>query len=226
LKAVSKYQVATAIAILFHAIGLAGILFVDREFFAGLTPVNLLLMGALLIITQDGKTKGFWIFFIATVVIGFFAEVIGTSTGLVFGNYSYGDVLGIKWKGVPLIIGINWFIIIYCCGVSMYTLLTRMINKISGGLPHPRPVLKVLSLVIDGATLAVILDFIIEPVAIGLGFWKWHGDIPLYNYVCWFIISAVLLFLFHLLRFNKANKFAVNLLLIQVMFFLLLRTFL
>ena len=222
----SRHQVATTIAILFHTIGLLGILFFDQALFASMTALNLLLMSILLIYTQRDHTKGFWIFFIAAFIIGFGAEMIGTSTGLIFGNYSYGNVLGPAWNNVPLIIGINWFMVIYCCGVSMYTLLNNLIMKVSGGLPPPRPGLQLLSLVIDGATMAVILDYLIEPVAIKLGFWQWNGDIPLYNYVSWFIISCILLLMFHLLKFNKQNKFAVNLLLIQVMFFLLLRTFL
>lgn len=38
----SRYQVATAIAILFHAIGLLGILFVDKDVFIRTTPFHLL----------------------------------------------------------------------------------------------------------------------------------------------------------------------------------------
>jgi len=183
-------------------------------------------MAMLLMVTQDNRTIGFWVFLIACFVTGITAGIIGTSTGVIFGNYIFGDVLGYKLAGVPLVIAANWFIIIYCCGVSMHTLLTRMLDKVSGGMPHPRPALKLLSLVVDGATLAVLLDFLIEPVAIKLGFWTWQGSIPVYNYVSWFIISSLLLLLFHILKFNKENKFAVNLFLIQGMFYLLLRTFL
>jgi len=86
--------------------------------------------------------------------------------------------------------------------------------------------LKTFSVITDGATLAVIFDWLMEPVAIKLGFWKWQGDIPVYNYVCWFFISLLMLVLFRACKFNKQNKFAVNLLLIQLLFFLILRTFL
>ena len=41
-----------------------------------------------------------------------------------------------------------------------------------------------------------------------------------------FLISLLLLCLFNAFKFNKQNKFAVNLLLIQFLFFLILRTFL
>ena len=38
----------------------------------------------------------------------------------------------------------------------------------------------------------VTLDFLIEPVAIELGFWQWHADkIPFENYVAWFILATI-----------------------------------
>jgi len=79
----------------------------------------------------------------------------------------------------------------------------------------------------DTATLATILDWLMEPAAIKLGFWKWagYGGVPLYNYLCWFGISLIMTTVFYFSDFNKQNKFAVNLLLIQAMFFLILRTF-
>ena len=73
-----------------------------------------------------------------------------------------------------------------------------------------------------------VFDWLMEPVAVKLGYWVWQGDgsIPMLNYICWFLISLLLLAVFHFAKFNKQNKFAVNLLLTQLMFFLLLRTFL
>jgi len=46
--------------------------------------------------------------FLATV----FLEALGVNYGLVFGQYRYSDVLGIKVWGVPLIIGLNWLTVI------------------------------------------------------------------------------------------------------------------
>ena len=161
-------------------------------------------------------------------ITGFFAEVAGVNTGLLFGSYSYGKVLGVQWLNVPLLIAINWFIIIYCCGISTQSLLLKSIGKVARHGNQPPLVLKALSIIVDGATLAVGFDWLMEPVAVKLGFWAWHGDggIPMYNYICWFVISMMLLAIFHFCNFNKHNKFAVNLLLIQAMFFLILRTFL
>ncbi|MEI7735086.1 MAG: carotenoid biosynthesis protein [Ferruginibacter sp.] len=223
----SKYQLATAIAILFHVIGLVGITVFKSELIIHLTAVNLLLMFGLLIWTQSNKNIAFWIFVITTAVLGMVVEIIGVNTQLLFGSYNYGTMLGPQFKNVPFIIGINWFVIIYCSGITIHTILIKAIYKVSEETATPPMVLKAISVIVDGATLAVFFDWIMEPAAIQLGYWKWEGnDIPLYNYLCWLVVSAILLSLFHFCKFKKQNKFAIHLLLIQLMFFLLLRTFL
>ncbi|HNO71186.1 MAG TPA: hypothetical protein PKO16_05385 [Bacteroidia bacterium] len=58
----SKHQIATAIAILFHAVGLAGILLFKSETIIRATPFNLLLVFALLLWAQDDKNIFFWLF--------------------------------------------------------------------------------------------------------------------------------------------------------------------
>ncbi len=161
------------------------------------------------------------------IIVGIVVEIIGVNTALLFGEYSYGKILGIQFKNVPLIIGVNWFLVIYCCGISTYTLLQKAIKKLAQETATPPKSLKAISVIFDGATLAVFLDWIMEPVAVKLGYWQWKSDaIPFYNYICWLVISSGLLTVFHFCNFNKQNKFAIHLLMIQAMFFLLLRTFL
>lgn len=227
-KLFSKYQIATFLAILFHIIGITGILFFNKDFFIRSTPFNLLLMFALLMWTQKSINHYFLMFLGACFIVGVAVEIIGVNTSALFGMYRYGNVLGPKLFHVPLIIGINWFIIIYCCGISIHNLLAKISGK-SAAVTNSNPkVLKALSVIIDGATLAVFFDWLMEPVAVRLNYWQWLGDgsIPFYNYISWFIVSVLLLTIFHFGKFEKHNKFAVNLLLIQFMFFLVLNTFL
>jgi putative membrane protein len=224
----SKYQAATAIAVLFHLIGITGILFFNRNFFVQATPLNLLLMLALLVWTQKEKNLSFFVFMVLVLIVGTSAEMIGVNTGNLFGNYRYGNVLGPGIMNVPLVIGVNWFIIIYCCGSCIHVLMRKIIGSIAVEPLKKPATIKALSVVFDGATLAVFFDWVMEPVAIKLGFWHWAADgtVPLFNYLSWLVLSMLLLVLFHFGNFNKENKFAVNLLLVQAMFFLLLRTLL
>ncbi len=221
-------NVALFIALLFHTAGAIGILFTPyKNWFIQNTPLNLLVMTALLFITQKQKNIYFFIFIIISFVVGFAVEYSGANTGLIFGHYQYGNILGMKVFGVPLIIGINWFIVMYCAGVATQFYENRMLRRINAkGVTINTRVQKI-SFVIDASVLAVFFDWVMEPVAEKLDYWKWEGgNIPFYNYVCWLIISALLLALFQRLPFNKRNIFAVHLLIIQALFFLVLRTFL
>jgi bisanhydrobacterioruberin hydratase len=223
----SRIQIATAIAILFHTIGFAGIVFLKDAFFIRATPFNLLLSLFLIVYTQREKNKAFYFFTASVVLLGILVEIAGVNTALVFGSYTYGAALGYRVAGVPLIIGINWLLIIYCCGITIQHLLNRAVAKIAAQTGKELIRIKALSIIVDGASIAVFFDWVIEPVAVKLGYWKWaDAEVPLYNYICWFVVSLLLMTIFHFCRFNKQNKFAIHLLLIQLMFFLLLRTFL
>ncbi len=159
---------------------------------------------------------------------GYWVEVLGTKTGWLFGKYEYGENLGPLVAGVPVIIAVNWFMIIYCCGITIQQMLNKIKDQISKETGSPRKPVKFASLLIDGALLAVLFDWLMEPVAINLDYWNWEGgdEVPFFNYISWFLVSSALMAVFHYLSFYKQNRFAVNLLLIQMMFFLLLRTFL
>ncbi len=221
-------NLALFIALLFHIAGAIGILFTPyKNWFIQNTPVNLLIMAALIIITQKQKNFFFFVFLLVTFLVGFAVEYSGANTGMLFGHYTYGNVLGMKVLGVPLIIGVNWFIVMYCAGVTTQFYEDKMLKRIAAkGLTIQANVQKI-SFIIDASLLAVFFDWVMEPVAGKLGFWQWEGgDIPFYNYVCWLVISALLLALFQRLPFNKRNIFAVHLFIIEVLFFLVLRTFL
>lgn len=228
LKQYSKQQIATAIAVLFHCIGLAGILFYDAALFASLTPMNLLLSASLLVYTQKEKNSHFILFASICYVVGYVVEYLGVNYQLLFGEYQYLSAMGLQWNNVPLVIGVNWFIMMYCCGITIQHFLNFMWNKLKDEDQPRRSNVGFFAVIIDGALLATFFDWLMEPVAVKLGYWKWLGDgsIPVFNYVCWFAISALLMLLFRILSFPKQNQFAVNLLLIQFMFFLILRTLL
>jgi bisanhydrobacterioruberin hydratase len=223
----TKTQIATAVAIFFHAIGLLGI-FINKDFIIATTSLNLLLMAGLIIYTQVKINFGFIIFFIVCFVTGIVVEVVGTSTGYLFGKYEYGKMLGIAIKNVPIVIGVNWFIIMYCCGILVNTVLENLSAKLENLTGETSPSLKLISVISDGAIVAVFFDWIMEPAAVKLGYWKWleDGEIPSFNYLTWFALSTGLMAIFGLLKFNKQNIFAVHLLMIMASFFLLIRAFL
>lgn len=220
-----KPAIPLFIAILFHFMGVLGILLTPyRDWFIANTPLTLILMGILLAASQEKIEKGFVLFFLLAFVTGMVTEMIGVNTGILFGDYVYGTVMGPKLFGVPFLIGMNWFVIVFCCGSLMHKLNKVMLAKYEA--PIPVAIIK-WSVIIDGAVLATFFDWLMEPVAIKLGFWTWDGDtIPMLNYACWFVISAILLGVQQQLKIKAQNHFAIHLLIIQALFFLSLRIFL
>jgi putative membrane protein len=226
MKKYNRQQVATAIALAFHISGFIAIGLFNSALFISLTPLNLLVCAALIFWTQEKINVAFISFCLLAFLVGFAAEYVGIHTGKLFGQYSYGEVLGPKWNDVPYMIGIQWLVTIYCIGVGMHMFHQRLINRQPNAYGKFPKWWVTLSLIGDGALLAVLFDWVIEPVAIRLGYWKWaDGEIPMLNYYSWWGVSALLLGAFHFLQFKKQNLFALHLLLIQFMFFLLLLTF-
>ena len=218
---------ATYIALLFHISGMIGICFsAYKDWFIQYTPLNILLMTVLLVWTESKKTGLFFLFIGICYLVGMGVEMIGVNTAKLFGHYVYGSVMGKKLNGVPLLIGLNWFIIIFCSASVIQQFHKWLILRLKEASPPIGNRWLYISIIIDGASLAVFFDWIMEPVAIKLGFWQWtNGEIPMYNYICWFIISTILLMIFRLFPFQRINQFAVHLFIIQLLFFLALRTF-
>lgn len=225
---ISKVQIATFIALLFHVSGCIGMLTSSKRWFVENTPLNLILMFVLLVWTQPKKNAPFFLFLVLAFATGMVTEMIGVHTGLLFGSYKYGTILGPALYQVPFLIGLNWFTVVYCSGILVHTFHQWLMKRATQKVGQPlSPALAFASLVVDSALLATFFDWVMEPVAMKLGYWSWANDsIPFKNYLCWFLISAALLAAFRLLRFDKHNQFAVHLLLIQLLFFGALRTFL
>lgn len=193
--------------VLIYVVGVVGLSIpATRDLFQTLTPLNLLVMsGVLFLFHQPWNLKSIGLF-ITIALAGFFAELAGVQTGLVFGDYQYGQTLGLKIAGTPLLIGINWLILIYMVFHLLQDLKMHWILK-----------------TLLGALMMVSYDLLLEPVAIKLDFWNWQGGaIPLQNYVAWYIISVVFLALLSLASYRSENKVSNILLGSQFSFFLIL----
>jgi putative membrane protein len=64
------------------------------------------------------------------------------------------------------------------------------------------------------------LDFLVEPVAMKLGFWSWEdGIIPLQNYIMWFVTSILIHGLIYLFRIKINAKISFVIFIAQLIFF-------
>jgi putative membrane protein len=204
----NKTIICSILMVLFHLVGLYGFLNSELEgLFIVLVPYHLLLMLTLLFISTGDYSLNIRIFTIIVYLAGFLIEVAGVNTGLIFGTYSYGEALGVKLFSTPLLIGANWLILVYCTGVFLeqFKLKSSFIFSLLGAL------------------MLLSIDFLIEPIAIRFDYWSWAGgEIPLQNYLGWYIFSFSLFWVFRGLDFQKQNKAAIVLLVAQVGFFLAL----
>ncbi|MFK7949903.1 MAG: carotenoid biosynthesis protein [Saprospiraceae bacterium] len=177
------------------------------ENFILLTPFNLLMSLGILLWNEENRDRNLVIISVLCFSVGLIAEIIGTNTGLVFGEYSYGRTLGFQVGHVPLIIGVNWLMLVYASAA--------VVNYFGENLHFA--IKAVLS-----AALMVCLDFFIEPVAMRYDFWSWAGDIiPVQNYIAWFVIAFGLLLVTHRLMVIK-SKTAIGLFIAQLIFFVVL----
>lgn len=198
---------AVAFLAIFHLIGLTGFLTESfRPYMILLTPVNLLLAVAVLAWFHQPRTRQSAAIFAGIALAGFLIELLGVSTGVVFGQYEYLEALGPKIGGAPPMIGLNWLMLVYCAGMTVLLLPLS---------PLLRAVL--------AATLMTGLDTLMEPVVETYRFWAWaEGEAPLQNYLVWWLTAFAMSFAFQQIKGLKYNPVAPWLLLIQTIFFGLL----
>ena len=198
-------KVSIIIIWLFHLSGLLGLLYIDKNLFASLTPLNLFISTTLLFVNQTNATRMKFFIVFTIFFVGMIAEILGVQYGLIFGNYDYGNNLGLKLLGVPILIGFNWVVLTVICG----SISSKIFKKS-----------KILS-VIFGITLMLLIDITLEPIAPVLDYWEFSGSkAPLQNYIGWGITSLVTQTLYQYFYKTKEFIFSVNLFIAQFLFFL------
>lgn len=195
-----KKNIPLFIIIVFHVVGFVGFM-VNPSYFRALSPVNLLLSVSLVLIMSQQTKWQFYASLLLVAVLGFLVEVLGVKTELIFGSYYYGQSFGYKLFSVPLLIGINWAILLYC---------TAQFSKFKNSIVNS----------LFGALLMVLLDYFIEQNAAKFDFWYWkNAIIPLQNYIAWFIIAFLLNLLVQKHLAQKPNLIAKALYFVQLAFF-------
>lgn len=178
-----------------------------HELFQKMTPLVILLGVFGLVFYHDGdRGLKFYAVSLFVLLAGFFVEVVGVKTGLIFGDYIYGTVLGPKVLDTPLMIGVLWLLLVYCARSMVEYWDTSEWIK-----------------VILVAVLVTTMDIVLEPVAIALGFWTWDAvQVPMQNYIAWFLIALVFSALFSLTKVKIFNEMGAPLFFLLFLFFILL----
>ena len=121
-----------------------------------------------------------------------------------FGDYSYGNNLGLRIEGVPYLIGLFWALLVLVTGVTA--------NYLSANKP---------ARILIGALLMVTLDFFMEQSAPAFDYWSFTGSAaPLSNYVTWFALAFILHFIFQHFQLSGSRRFSIHVLTAQFVFFI------
>jgi len=191
--------------LILYGVGIVSLMVNDlRNVVLPLSPYTLLLSFLILMNSYRWKSPVVWVA-ILVFLLGFTAEWVGVQKGWLFGVYHYGSNLGPKLAGVPLIIGINWAMLTLATGAAAASMLKNR-----------------WAIVVVASLLMTGLDYVMEPVAVENGYWYWKdGKIPLYNYVCWFLVALLAQGINVGISKAKPNNTSWTLLLLLVLFFVI-----
>ena len=195
-------NISIALIWLFHVSGILGIIYGNSNWFISFTPLNLTLNFLLLLINCKVNKR-----VLTIIILGFFigmiTEILGVQYGWIFGDYHYGNQLGTKLIGVPLLIGVNW----------------ALLTVITGAIAQQFYLNKFMRVLI-GVGLMLFLDLLMEPLAPVLDFWIFDGEeAPLQNYLGWAAVAIFLQFGYYFLKVRVNGSFPFHLYLLQIIFF-------
>lgn len=147
-------------------------------------------------------TKRAIIFIPVVGVVSFVIECVGVNTGFLFGTYRYLPGLGIGIEGTPLLIGVNWIMLLLVSASVVNRFQSRYLRIFSGAL------------------LMTLSDLLIEQVCASMNMWYWlDGSAPLRNYISWFVIALFFHTLREFLHLRLQNKAATIMYVSLILFF-------
>lgn len=197
--------------VVFYTVGVIGLLLpATHSLFVKMVPGALILSALLLVLFHKDGFKTQLLSLLAIIFLtSFFVEVVGVNTGVVFGNYQYGNALGLQLFNTPLMIGVNWVLLVYLS--SSIAMRWFPIGWKS---------------VLIASLMMIAYDLVLEQVAPIIDMWYWHSNvIPLQNYLAWFVLALIFNGLVGYFKVKIHNSLALTVLICQFLFFLSLLIF-
>lgn len=190
--------------------GLFGIFYVDFNLFLSLSPISLFFTFLIVLFYNvEFSLKQLSVAFFI-IFMSFICEIIGVNYGILFGSYEYGNNLAPLIFGVPLVIGLNWFVLTISCGNISHYIFSK--NKYFS--------------ILFGSFLMLILDFVMEQVSGNIDFWYFYDKNLLFNYITWFLFGLLNQYLYQSFMNKKNLIISINIYFSFFVFFLILLFFL
>jgi putative membrane protein len=149
-------------------------------------------------LTHCAVQQGWWrtgVFFGVSAIVSYVMEELGVRSGLVFGTYHYGDLLGPKLGHVPVIIPLAWFMMIY----PAWMVARELLRGVDG-----RSVAGVTAVAIAAAFVMTGWDVVMDPGMAAGGNWVWekggaYFGVPRHNYLGWLLTTFLVYWIVGLL---------------------------
>jgi putative membrane protein len=192
---------------LVHFFGIIGVYFLP-DWFLPATPLVILVSAIVVILRYEKYRQSRIVAFIVIAFLAYLIEVYGVQTGNLFGTYTYGNNLGWKLFGVPIIIGVNW---------AALLMVSQQLTTHYIGINN-----RFFSAVSVGV-LMTMFDLLLEVLAPQFEFWSFThlNYAPLQNFIGWFGVSFCF-GLYTYSHFRNQNRTAVLYGIAQLLFFMVL----
>jgi uncharacterized membrane protein len=127
-------------------------------------------------------------FFVISAVVSYFLEETGVRTGIIYGFYHYGDMLGSKLGHVPIIIPLAWFMMVYPSWMVARAVVHNVDEWSFAGLSV---VAGIAALVMTG------WDMVMDPGMALAQNWIWerggaYFGVPRRNYLGWLLTTFLI----------------------------------
>jgi len=140
-------------------------------------------------LSRGARVGGGLLALVAVTAVGF--ESVGLATGVPYGRYEYGDVLGPTLLGVPFLVPLAWLMMAWPSWVLAERLTDRSVAR-----------------VVVAAGVFAGWDVVLDPQLVQAGYWTWSNPspglpgiptVPLTNLAGWLLAGGVLMTLLQLL---------------------------
>ena len=145
------------------------------------------------------------VFFGLGASIGYAAEQLGVSTGVIFGVYRYTDLLGPKLGYVPIVIVFCWFMIVFLSHIVANLLIAHIPLFRSHGIRR-------FVLAIVTAMVATAYDLALDPSMSSetIRAWVWFDGgkylgVPFTNYGGWMATAFAISYLYRSYEFHQPH---------------------
>jgi uncharacterized membrane protein len=154
------------------------------------------------VVLEGGPRTG--AFFAVSAIVSYLMEETGVRTGLIYGPYHYGDLLGAKLGHVPVIIPLAWFMMIY----PSWMVARELLRSING-----RGFAGITAIAVAAAFVMTAWDVVMDPGMAAAGNWVWekggaYFGVPLQNYLGWLATTFLVYWIAGLLWRSMSRRAA------------------